>query len=312
MRKKRCVRGTSVNDNSSKSVVLVLEVNEECRYARHHQHKIALFLSAMRHFAQNLPERCLQVDYVQLDDPENMGNRTSEVQRAQARHQARRLVLTEPGKWRVQAMAASWSQRLYVPVDIRPDDRFIASRERFQPWANGRRSSPIKNFYREICREHQILLDGDQPDGGVWYLDKENRKSLQGASSPPGRLRFEPDPTTRGVVAIVAQRFSKHFSTVATSCWPVVRSQAFAALLDFITNALPWFGDYEDATKAGETFLYQTPLAPSLNLDLLSPREVRAAAEDAWRTVRAPISATEGFIRQILAGRNTSAEPIGR
>jgi deoxyribodipyrimidine photolyase-related protein len=92
----------------------------------------------------------------------------------------------------------------------------------------------------------------------------------------------------------------------------VVRSQAFEALLDFKANALPWFGGYEDAMKVGQTFLYQSLLAPSLNLDLLSPREVPAAAEDAWRAVRAPINATEGFIRQILAGGNTSAESIGR
>jgi deoxyribodipyrimidine photolyase-related protein len=108
------------------------------------------------------------------------------------------------------------SQRLYFPVDIRPDDRFFASKERFQGWTNGRRSSRIENFYCEICQEHQILLDGGQTDGGVWYFDKENRKSLRGASSLPGRLRFEPDPTTRGVMAVVAQRFSKHFSTVDT------------------------------------------------------------------------------------------------
>ena len=57
-------------------------------------------------------------------------------------------------------------------------------------------------------------------------------------------------------MAPVAQRFGKNFGTVDTFCWPVTRSQAFEALQDFIANGLPWFGDYEDAMKAGETFLY--------------------------------------------------------
>ena len=96
-----------VGIDTAKDVVLILEVNEECHYVRHHQQKIVLFLSAMRHFAQNLRELGLQVDDVQLDDPKNTDSLTSEVQRAQVRHKARRLVLTEPGEWRVQTIPIS-------------------------------------------------------------------------------------------------------------------------------------------------------------------------------------------------------------
>jgi deoxyribodipyrimidine photolyase-related protein len=161
----------------------------------------------------------------------------------------------------------------------------------------------MEHFYREMRREHQILMDGDQPEGGAWNFDSENRKSLPTDASLPERLRFAPDSTTREVMALVAQRFGEHFGTVDTFSWPVTRAQALKALQDFISNALPWFGDYQDAMKAGETFLYHSLLAPALNLGLLLPREVCTAVEDAWRTGRVPINAAEGFIRQILGWR---------
>ena len=286
-----------------RDVVLMMEVMEENTYVGHHKQKIVLVLAAMRHFAETLRQRGLTVDYVGLDESDNTGSFTTEIQRAVARHRPSRIVVTEPSEWRVQAMAKSWEALTGVPVKIRSDRRFFASRTRFAAWANGRRSWRMEHFYREMRREHQILMDGDQPEGGAWNFDSENRKSLPADASLPERLRFAPDTTTREVIALVAQRFGEHFGTVDTFSWPVTRDQALEALQDFIANALPWFGDYQDAMKAGDTFLYHSLLAPALNLGLLSPREVCSAVEDAWRAGRVPINAAEGFIRQILGWR---------
>jgi deoxyribodipyrimidine photolyase-related protein len=44
-------------------------------------------------------------------------------------------------------------------------------------------------------------------------------------------------------------------------------------------------------------------LSSSLNLKLIHPREVVAAAEAAWHSGHAPLAAVEGFIRQILGWR---------
>lgn len=284
-------------------VVLMMEVMEENTYIGHHKQKIVLVLAAMRHFAETLRERGLTVDYVSLDESDNTGSFTTEIQRAVARHRPSRIVVTEPSEWRVQAMAKSWEALTGVPVKIRSDRRFFASRTRFAAWANGRRSWRMEHFYREMRREHHILMDGDQPEGSAWNFDSENRKSLPADASLPERLRFAPDSTTREVMALVAQRFGEHFGTLDTFSWPVTRAQALEALQDFIANALSWFGDYQDAMKAGKTFLYHSLLAPSLNLGLLSPREVCSAVEDAWRAGRVPINAAEGFIRQILGWR---------
>jgi len=284
-------------------IVLMMEVREESTYIPHHKQKIVLVLSAMRHFADELRQSGVSVDYVELDSPNNSGSLTSEVQLAVAKHAPSRLVVTEPGEWRVQVMVEGWQALTGLPVEVRADDRFFASRARFAAWARGRKSWRMEHFYREMRQEHAILMEGNQPAGGEWNFDAQNRKPLPTSVNPPERLRFKPDATTRAVMALVEQQFSDHFGELEEFGWPVNRQEALQALSDFIETGLPRFGDYQDAMKAGSPFLFHSLLAPALNLGLLSPREVCEAAEAAWRSGGAPLNAIEGFVRQILGWR---------
>ena len=179
-----------------RDTVLMMEVMEENTYVPHHKQKIVLVLSAMRHFAAALRETGVSVDYVFLDDPDNTGDLTTEVQRAVARHAPDRVVVTEPGEWRVHAMVEGWGALVGLPVEVRTDDRFFASRGRFAAWAQGRRAWRMEHFYRDMRREHEILMEGDKPAGGAWNFDAANRKSLPSSTSLPARLRFPPDETT--------------------------------------------------------------------------------------------------------------------
>ena len=288
---------------AGRDTVLMMEVMEENTYVRHHKQKIVLVLSAMRHFADALRKRGVTVDYMKLEAPGNTGSFKTELQRAVARHRPSRIVVTEPSEWRVQAQVEGWAALTQTLVEIRADDRFFASRTRFADWARGRRGWRMEHFYRELRREHDILMEGDEPAGGEWNYDAQNRKRLPARTVPPARLRFPPDETTHEVMRLVERRFSDHFGGLEEFGWPVTRADALRALDDFVSNGLPGFGDYQDAMKAGAPFLYHSLLSPALNLGLLSPREVCRAAETAWRSGAAPLNGVEGFVRQILGWR---------
>ena len=288
----------------ARDVVLMCEVAEEATYVPHHRKKIAFVFSAMRHFAGELRARGLVVDYVRLDDPANTGSFDGEVARAVARHRARRVVVAEPGEWRLRAAMQRWPAALGVPVELREDTRFFCSAARFARWAQGRRELRMEFFYREMRREHGVLLDASgAPEGGAWNFDRENRKPLPRDARPPRRIGFEPDATTREVLDLVEARFPGNFGDLHPFDLAVTREDAQRALAAFMRDCLPLFGDHQDAMKEGEPFLWHAVVSPQLNAGLLDPRDVVRAAEAEHDAGRAPINAVEGFVRQVLGWR---------
>jgi deoxyribodipyrimidine photolyase-related protein len=287
------------------TVVLLAEVADEATYVRHHPQKIALVFSAMRHFADELRERGWTVDYVTLDDPDNAGTLRGETARAVTRHDAGVVHVTEPGEWRLAQDLDNWPDDLGVPMYRHDDDRFHCSVAAFNDWAAERKLMRMEDFYRRMRREHGVLIDHDgQPVGGQWNYDTANRKPLpkEGLDipSPP---RFEPDAITEPVLALVTDRFIDHFGTLDRFGWAVTRHDAERARDHFIEHALPLFGDYQDAMRTGEPWLFHSVLSPYLNMGLLSPRDLVERAEHAWRDGHAPLNAVEGFVRQILGWR---------
>lgn len=283
--------------------MLLVEVQDEATYVRHHKKKIAFLFSAMRHFADELRADGWTVDYVTLDDADNTGSFTSEIMRAAERMTPDKIIVTEPGEWRVRAAMESWQDTLSLPVEILPDDRFIATHAEFETWAEGRKQLRMEYFYRDMRRKTGLLMDGDKPEGGKWNYDAENRKPAKADLFMPVPLRIEPDEITKDVLALVERRFGNHFGDLTPFWFGVTRAQAKAALEQFIDTALAKFGDYQDAMLEGEKFLYHSLLSLYINAGLLDPLEVCRRIEAAYKDGNAPLNAAEGFIRQIIGWR---------
>jgi deoxyribodipyrimidine photolyase-related protein len=283
--------------------VLMAEVMGECSYVPHHAKKLVLVLSAMRHFAEALALRGVALDYVRLDAPGNTQSLRGEVVRAAARHHPDKIIVTEPGEWRVLADARGWGEAVGCPVELRPDDRFLCSVAGFRAWADGRRGLRLEFFYREMRRLHRVLMQGDGPTGERWNFDAENRKRLPANLPLPTPPRFAPDATTQEVMALVAARFAGNIGSVDDFGFAVTAAQAEAAFEDFLRHRLPQFGDWQDAMRSGAPFLFHALLSPALNLGLLDPLDLCRRAESEWWEGRAPLNAVEGFIRQILGWR---------
>jgi deoxyribodipyrimidine photolyase-related protein len=285
--------------------VLMAEVMAEATYVRHHPKKIAFLFSAMRHFAEDLRAEGVAVDYVALDEPGNTGSLGGEAARAVARHGAERLVVTECGEYRLAEEMKGWDEACGVPVEIRPDDRFLCSRQDFADWAEGRKSLRMEYFYREMRTRYGVLLDADGgPEGGKWNFDPDNRKALPQGAEPPPPPRFEPDAITREVLELVGERFgAEHFGDLEGFGFGVTAAHAGEALDHFVEHALPNFGDYQDAMAQDQPTLYHSVLSVYMNAGLLDPLEAVRRAEQAYREGKAPLNAVEGYIRQILGWR---------
>ncbi|UCD58721.1 MAG: cryptochrome/photolyase family protein, partial [Candidatus Hydrogenedentota bacterium] len=252
-----------------------------------------------------LRENGIPVVYHSIDDPKNEGTFGSELRRAVLRLKPEKLIVVEPGEWRVRNDLLETARELGLMLDIRPDRHFVCSTEEFSGHVSARRRLLMEFFYREMRRKTGVLMDHDKPVGGKWNYDRQNRKSFsrQGSGNVPMPKSFPPDATTREVIAAVKQKFSDHPGGLDNFDWPVTPRQAQEALDDFVENRLLLFGPYQDAMWAGEPYLYHSRLSSALNLKLLDPRDAVATAVRALDKGSAPLNSVEGFIRQILGWR---------
>ncbi|MBU1326154.1 MAG: cryptochrome/photolyase family protein [Alphaproteobacteria bacterium] len=307
----RLVLGDQLSDGLSaladldadRDVVVMAEVRDEATYVRHHKQKIALTFAAMRKFAGRLEGRGVRVRYVRVDDAGNAGSIAGELTRAVGALDPERVIMTECGEWRLAEALKAWAGDARVAVEVRQDGRFICSHDRFRRWAADRKQLRMEFFYREMRRETGLLMDGDEPVGGRWNFDAENRKKLPKGITPPGRKRFPPDAVTREAMDDVARLFPDHFGTLDAFDWPTTAEEAEAALAHFLRDCLPGFGDWQDAMKDGAPWMWHALTSTSINLGLLDPLDVCRRAEAEFTAGRAPLNAVEGFIRQILGWR---------
>jgi deoxyribodipyrimidine photolyase-related protein len=285
--------------------VWMAEVAEESTHMWSSKPRTALFLAAMRHFALALQSAGRVLHYTRLDEPGNAGSLSAQLGADILRLRPARLVMTAPGDWRVLQALKAVAEAMGLSLDIREDRHFFCSVREFAAHAKGRKALRMEYFYREQRRRHGVLMNGDEPLGGQWNFDADNREAF-GPAGPgvvPPRTTFAPDALTREVIALVNTRFAAHPGQLESFAWPVTRSQALQSLQAFITERLPLFGRYQDAMWPGDPWLYHAHLSAALNLKLLNPREVVAQAQAAYHDGRASLASVEGFIRQILGWR---------
>jgi deoxyribodipyrimidine photolyase-related protein len=285
--------------------VLMIEAAAESTHVPSTKMRSALFLSAMRHFAEGIRAQGWRIDYLRLGTHafETLGEGLSDALR---RHAPEALVVVEPGEWRMEQAVLSACAAVGVRVDVRDDLHFLCARRDFLDDARGKSRLVMEAFYRRMRVQHDVLMQPDgEPLGGQWNFDAENRGAFgrQGPGLLPPPPSFPPDAVTREAIADVEHHFSGHYGSADAFAWPVTRPQALEALADFVAYRLQDFGRFQDAMWQQEPFLYHALLSSSLNLKLLDPREVIDAAVARYREGAVPIEAVEGFVRQILGWR---------
>lgn len=296
--------------DATRDAVWMAEVMEESTHVWSSKQRSALFLSAMRHFAAALTAAGRALHYTRLrtageimtdSDSSLAGVLRSTLERLRPQ----RLLLTAPGDWRVLQALKRVADEARIPLEIREDRYFYTSVREFSAYAKKVKQLRLEYFYRDLRRRHRILMDGDSPLGGRWNFDADNREAFgpQGPGPLPERAFFAPDELTREVIRLVNEAFATHPGTLASFGWPVTREHALLALTRFVQQRLPRFGPHQDAMWAGEAWGHHSHLSAALNLKLLHPREVVAAAEAAHAQGLVTLASAEGFIRQILGWR---------
>ncbi len=290
-------------------VIWMAEVDQEATHVWCHKKRLVLFFSAMRHFRDSLRQRDFEVSYQALTHrrSDDRGADFATILRKDIKLlRPEKIVVTQPGDYRVLNAIRDQAEASGVPLEIREDMHFLCRLQDFHDWARDRKNLVMEDFYRYQRKSQKILLDDDQqPLGGQWNFDKQNRQTFGKEGPPPvaAPRAFAPDETTREVIAMVEKRFHDHPGRADDFDYPVTSEDAEAALQDFITHRLSGFGDFQDALWTEQPFLYHSRISAVMNMHLIDPRDALDAAVSAYHAGNAPLNSVEGFVRQILGWR---------
>ena len=286
-------------------IVVMAEVLEESQHVWSTRMRSAVFLSAMRHFAQELIAAGWRVEYHALGT-HSFDSLTAAWRAAIKKHKPALLRVCEPGDWRVEQMIKASATNAEIPLQLLLDDHFLISRPEFAQWAGKSKFLRMEMFYRLMRKRLNVLMQADgEPEAGQWNFDEDNRSSFgkKGPQDLPIAKRFTPDKITKQVIEDLNTHIPDQPGQSDAFDWPVTRTQALEALDNFIEQRLARFGPTQDAMWAGEPFLFHSLISVGLNLKLINPREVIQRAVEAYQQGRADIASVEGFIRQILGWR---------
>ena len=285
----------------ARDAILMTEAAEEATYVPQHKKRLVLFFAAMRHFAESQRAEGREVIYRRLDDEGAPETLAGSLRRAVAERTPQEIVLARPGDWRVLQALTEAAPGLRLVEE----SHFLSTPQDWAEMRQGRRRFILEDFYRAMRRRTGWLMEGEQPAGGQWNFDHDNRKSFgrDGPGLVPRRRHDPPDEITLEVMRMVERRFPDAPGSTQGFAEPVTRKAALGHLRDFVDHRLARFGDHQDAIATGHATLWHARLSACLNLKLLNPREVCLAAIAAWENGAAPLNAVEGFVRQVLGWR---------
>ena len=292
-------------EDPSVAEYVLMEVREEATYVTHHIQKIIAFFLAMRAFADELKEKKLSVRFIHLDDPTNRHSFVENVKALVESGSYTSFEYQSPDEYRVAQALGTLKEKLAIPVREVSTEHFLTTPEFFQNIFKGHKRYIMENFYREVRRRYDLLMEDGQPIGDRWNFDAENRKKLPAGVVPPQPIEFVRD--VREVVGLLQKHKIPSIGSVDESrfTWPLTRDESLKSLRFFCENLLPEFGTYEDAMHTEYRTLFHSRLSFSLNVKLVSPLEVVREAISAWKRSkgRITIAQIEGFVRQIVGWR---------
>ncbi|MES2635924.1 MAG: cryptochrome/photolyase family protein [Pseudomonadota bacterium] len=303
--------------DAAQDVVLMVEASNEATHVWSHKARIVLFLSAMRHFAQLLNNQHIKPIYLKLGEHNFVSLKAAWAHYINALNPLK-ILICEPGEYRLEQDLIKLCKETNTQLVVRDDTHFMCSKADFKHWAaSGEKSTKqlrMEFFYRMMRKKYDVLMQDNEPVGGAWNYDAENRKAFgkAGPQNVPAAPQVNMDALTKEVINLVEQHFPQHPGSLKHFIWPVTREEALQFLNDFIQHKLAGFGDHQDAMwqdvqssldKSPSPYLWHSLLSTSLNLKLLNPREVIAAAVATYQKNQLPLASVEGFIRQILGWR---------
>lgn len=283
---------------------VLMEIEPESAYVKHHIQKIIGIFGAMRQFEAQLAANGHATCYYKITDAKNQQSFAKNLNALIEEYAIQGFEYQLPDEYRLDQLLQNYAATLSISSKAVDTEHFYTKREDLAAFFEHRKTTIMEPFYRSMRQKHGVLMEGAKPVGGAWNYDKENRKKLprKHEVAPPYLLEQDVSLIYKDIQAanlpFIGTVEPKSF------VWPMNRADALALLEDFLVRMLPYFGLYQDAMHGDHWSLYHSRLSFALNIKLISPKEVILVVERVYQSnEQVDIAQAEGFIRQILGWR---------
>ena len=274
-----------------------------CTYVRHHQQKIALFLTAMREYRAELLKRGYDVTYRTLDDDEADEPIECRLRQFMEVCGTRRLCHFEIEDHFLERRIDALVEEHSLERCVLRSPMFLCSRDAFDEYLDASGKPFMASFYKRQRHTLGLLMNGDEPLGGRYSFDSENRRKLPKDLVLPDLPNVARSRHADAVIALVRERFEDHPGDARDLWLPTTRRSALAWLRRFLEERLECFGPYQDALSGRSATTFHSVLTPMLNMGLITPDEVVERALETADEREIPLNSLEGFVRQVVGWR---------
>ncbi|HSG60239.1 MAG TPA: cryptochrome/photolyase family protein [Pseudomonadales bacterium] len=288
---------------------VIAELRQETDYTRHHVQKITAFFAAMTQFAHALQHAGHHVLHMTLDDTAHYKDLPALLRALIDTYHCQQFAYQRPDEFRLCEQMAAFCADLRMTTECVDSEHFLLPYEDIKREFKADKHVRMESFYRRMRKRTQYLMQDDEPLGGQWNYDADNRESFKASdlSDIPAPLVFATDVSD--ILARLSRHGVDHFGRAdAHLLWPTTRRQSLQLLEHFCRHCLPLFGKYQDAMthKSEHAWsLYHSRLSFAMNSKMLSPAQVveTAIAEYHARPHAINLAQIEGFVRQIIGWR---------
>ena len=277
------------------------EDNGLCSYIKHHKSKIALFFSAMRSYRDQLKNNSYKVIYYDANNNFSTSyfDKLLDIVKS---NKIEKIEIYEIEDKPFERDFLEFCKTNNIEITFLPSPMFIDSRGSFKHFLGDKKFHLQANYYKQMRKKKKLLLEDNKPIGGRWSFDEDNRKKLPSGYEIPKLPIIKPYKEFSEISNVININFSNHPGELH-SWMPHSYEQIVEWLQIFFKERFNEFGHYEDAIDKNEHFINHSVLSSSLNLGLITPKEVIDKSIDYAEKNDIPLNSLEGFIRQIIGWR---------
>lgn len=155
-----------------KPLLIFIESGAKGKSLPYHKKKLIFLLSSMRHFALECAEAGFPVHYHSTQKHYDGG-----LTEILYEHEHLQLSYMTPSEWDSRERLRNLRSEFKGRVKEIPNNFFLADADDYEQRVKD--GWLMEYFYREMRRKTGYLMNGENPEGGEWNYDEQNRENFQ-------------------------------------------------------------------------------------------------------------------------------------